>query len=102
ETTLLNKGTRKSAAIKKGLGFLVSINTREPYYKDGGKLWKNDGDMQMFWRYNALDAACTREIRDVQERDLDSFGTFGVFQHEMSLVRTLMECTNRGFRIDNL
>lgn len=100
ETTLLKKGTRKSAAIKKGLAFLVSVNTREPFYKDDGKLWKYDGDLQLFWTYNAKDAACTREIKDVQERDLSEFGTRGTFDHEMSLVRTLMACTRRGFRVD--
>lgn len=100
ETTKLHKGTRKSAAIKKGLGFLTSTNTREPFYKDDGKLWKEEGDVRLFWRYNALDAAVTREIRDVQEGDLTAFGTLHTFQHEMSLVRTLMDCTNRGFRVD--
>lgn len=102
ETTVLNKSSRKSSAIRKGLAFLTSINTREPFYKDDGKLWKETGDLQLFWRYNALDAACTREIRDVQEQDLYSFGTYQTFQHEMSLVRTLMGCTNRGFKVDSL
>lgn len=101
ETTLLKKGTRKNAALKKGLGFLVSINTREPYYKDDGKVSQKTGDLQMFWRYNGLDAACTGEIRDVQERDLAAFGTTETFVHEMSLVRTLMDCTDRGFRVNH-
>lgn len=100
EVTKLKGGTRKSAAIKKGLGFLVSINTREPFYKDDGKVWRQTNDLQMFWRYNALDAACTREIRDVQAIDLAEYGTMDVLQHEMSLLRPTMESTSIGFRID--
>lgn len=91
---------RSSAALKKGLGFLTSIYTKEPYYKDDGKLWHETNDLQMFWRYNALDAAVTREIRDVQEREIREFGVEPVLHHAMSLVRPLMACTDRGIRID--
>lgn len=100
EVSKLKGTSRKSSALRKGLGFLVSINTREPFYKDDGKLWKETGDLQLFWRYNALDASCTREIRDVQAGDLADFGTYQTFQHEMSLLRPTMDCTSRGFRID--
>lgn len=93
-------GAKKSAAIKKGLAFLVSVNTREPFYKDDGKEWRATNDLQMFWRYNGLDAATTREIRDVQAEDLRAFGTEGVFRHEMSLLRPLMACTSRGIPVD--
>lgn len=93
-------GKKKQAAIGKGLAFQTSIYTREPFYKDDGKLWKETGDIQVFWRYNALDAAVTREIRDVQERELREFGTYEVFLHEMSLVEPLMAMTNRGIKID--
>lgn len=90
----------QTSALKKGLGFLTSIYTKEPYYKDDGKLWHETNDLQMFWRYNALDAAVTREIRDVQEVELREFGVVPVFDHAMSLVRPLMACTDRGIRID--
>lgn len=93
-------GKKRQSAIRKGLAFLVSINTKQPFYKDDGKLWKKTGDLQLFWRYNGLDACCTREIRDVQEIDLNNFGTTNVFDHEMSLVQPLMGCTNRGIKID--
>lgn len=93
-------GAKKSAAIKKGLAFLNSINTREPFYKDDGKLWRETNDLQMFWRYNGLDSATTREIRDVQAGDLRDFRTERVFLHEMSLLRPLMACTSRGIPVD--
>jgi uracil-DNA glycosylase family 4 len=93
-------GTKKTAALKKGLAFLNSIYTREPYYKDDGKLWRETNDLQMFWRYNALDAAVTKEIQTRQQVELRDFNTEAVFQHEMSLLRPLMACTSRGLPID--
>src|ERR1043166_8931772 len=100
EMSAMSKGAKKQAALKKGLGFQTSIYTKEPYYKDDGKLWKETGDLQMFWRYNALDAAVTREIRDVQEKELTEFGALNVLEHEMSLVEPLLAMTKRGVKID--
>lgn len=93
-------GKKKQAAIQKGLAFQTSIYTREPFYKDDGKLWKKTGDVMMFYRYNALDAAVTREIRDVQDREIGEFGVTQVIAHEMSLVEPLMAMTKRGIKID--
>ena len=46
----------------KGLDFLCSIYTDEPYYKDEGKEWKNIKDWPKFWRYSCKDSATTLEI----------------------------------------
>src|SRR5215831_4429758 len=103
EYSALNKGGpagRKNAALKKGLAFLTSIYTREPFYKDDGKLWESVGDLRMFWRYNALDAAVTREVQLVQSRELDEFGVRDSFLRKMHLLRPLMACTNRGIPVD--
>ena len=49
----------------KGLDHICSIHTREPYYKDEGKMWKNEGgDWPQFWRYCAKDAAVAMEAWD--------------------------------------
>lgn len=94
-------GKKKTrSVIQKGLSFLTSINTKEPYYKDDGKVWKETGDIEMFWRYNARDAAVTREIQVVQEKDLAEFGTMCVLEHEMALVPWVHKQTRRGIRID--
>jgi len=93
-------GKKRQSAIAKGLAFLNSIYTRQPFYKDDGKLWTETGDLQMFWRYNGLDATVTAEIHELQKDDLRAFGTEGVFQHEMSLVQPLMDITRRGIKID--
>lgn len=93
-------GKKKQAAIKKGLAFQTSIYTDEPFYKDDGKLWKKEGDLNMFWRYNALDAAVTREIMDVQEQEIDKFEVRPVIEHEMRLVEPLMKMMWRGVKQD--
>ena len=91
---------KRSAAIQKGLAFQTSIYTREPRYKDDGKLWKDTGDLLMFWRYNALDAVVTREIRDVQEKALREFGNIRTLEHSMRLVEPLLSMTRRGIKVD--
>ncbi len=93
-------GKKRQAAIAKGLAFQTSIYTDEPYYKDDGKVWQETNDLQMFWRYNALDAMVTREIMEVQWKDQDDFGVSQVLDHEMSLVEPLMEMTRVGMRVD--
>ena len=94
------KKERKTAALKKGLAFLNSIYTRTPFYKDDGKVWRQTGDLQMFWRYNALDAAVTKEIRDKQGPELEAARSMPTFQRKMQILRTLMACTRRGIAVD--
>jgi len=93
-------GKKRMSILKKGLAFQTSIYTREPFYKDDGKLWKETNDIQQFYLYNGKDAAVTREIRDVQERELEVFGSRQAFDNEMALVAPLMYATRRGIRID--
>lgn len=93
-------GKKKLSVFKKGLAFQTSIYTREPFYKDDGKVSHQTGDTQLFYLYNGRDGAVTREIRDVQEAELDAFGTRCVFDHEMAMLPPLMYATRRGIRID--
>lgn len=91
---------RNQAPFRKGLAFQASIYTDQPFYKDDGKTWRLSGDITAFYRYNGLDAAVTYEIRQVHERELASFGTCGVFEHEMRMLPVLREMTRRGVRVD--
>jgi len=91
---------KKHAAIAKGLGFQTSIYTRQPYYKSIGRDYKNAEDNIAFRRYNAMDAAITREIKDVQTQELEEYGTMQVLRHEMDLVEPLAFATKRGIKID--
>jgi DNA polymerase len=45
-----------------GLAFIVSQYTRQPYYKDDGRMWLPVYGPEQFWRYNALDVMCTYEV----------------------------------------
>jgi len=93
-------GKKKQAALKKGLAFQTSIYTREPFYKDDSKIAGEVGDYELFLRYNARDAVVTREIRDVQERELREFGTMEVFHRGMSAVEPLYQAGKHGILID--
>ena len=48
----------------KSLGFLCSMYTDEPYYKDDGKdsIVYNARENEQFWEYCAKDSACTMEL----------------------------------------
>lgn len=93
-------GNKKRAAIAKGLAFLTSVNTNEPFYKDDGKLWKASGDVRIFRRYNALDCCTTLESQLAQEKDLREFGVLDQFHRRMELVSPLITATRTGIRVD--
>ena len=58
--------------FNKGLDYVCSILTREPYYKDDGKLWSKPWmDVERFWRYNALDGAVSLECWDEMQEELE-------------------------------
>ena len=94
------RGKKKTSVFKKGLGFQTSIYTREPFYKDDGKLWKETNDLKMFWLYNGRDAAVTHEIKTVQDRELDEMGVRESFNREMRAIEPLMSMTRHGIKID--
>lgn len=50
------------------LQFLTRQYTREPYYKDEGKMW-NMKDMKNLRRYNCLDVCVTMEVYLAQEKE---------------------------------
>lgn len=91
---------KKVSPLKKGLGFLASLNTDEPFYKDDGKTWEDTGDLPTFWRYNGMDACVQREIKDVQAVDIQAYGVAAAFLHKMARIRTLDRTTNRGIPVD--
>lgn len=93
-------GKKRKSALAKGLAFQASIYTREPYYKDDGKLWRETNDLKTFWLYNGRDAAVTREIRDVQESEINQFNVPQVFARRTALVEPTLAATRRGIRID--
>lgn len=92
--------TKKVSPLKKGLGFITSLCTDEPFYKDDGKLLEQGGDIAIHWRYNGLDSCVQREIRDVQAVDIEAYNVSAAFLHKMARIRTLDRTTERGIPVD--
>jgi uracil-DNA glycosylase family 4 len=83
------------------LGFITAQYTDHPYYKDEGKLWKEEGDINSFWEYNVKDCCITRLAYEkmsieLQEHKLDGF----FYNHVMPLQRELIAMTCSGVRSD--
>lgn len=79
------------------LGFIVSIYTDEPYYKDEIR----SENRHEFYAYNCKDAACTYEAAEGLERELDANGQSAYYrEHVLSLIRPVMAMQSRGFAVD--
>jgi uracil-DNA glycosylase family 4 len=85
----------------KGLDFITSIYTREPYYKDDGKkYWRIGGSEEAFWRYNALDSAvCLDALPDLLN-DVKKLGNDETYKKQRDLIEPLMYMQERGIRVD--
>ena len=85
---------------KKDLGFLTSIYTDEPYYKDDGKIWfKYGGSEESFWRYNALDAAVCLEILPKVEEHIKQLGNQEIYEQQTRLIQPLLFFGDRGIQV---
>lgn len=87
----------------KGLDFLTSMYTREPYYKDEGKyIIKRDLQSQSdaFWIYNAKDSAVVMEIWPKLERDLKLQGNWETYCAQRDLHEPLRYISMRGIKVN--
>jgi DNA polymerase I-like protein with 3'-5' exonuclease and polymerase domains/uracil-DNA glycosylase len=89
----------------KGLGFITSLYTREPYYKDEGKTWFNDlkggtGDIAQFYLYNAKDSAVCFEANEPISKELTRFGNDKTYEFNQRLFRPLLYMQARGILVD--
>jgi DNA polymerase I-like protein with 3'-5' exonuclease and polymerase domains/uracil-DNA glycosylase len=53
------------------LGFLTSMYTNHPFYKDDGKNWREGGDIDSFWEYNCKDVAITYRVHERLSLELE-------------------------------
>lgn len=87
----------------KSLGFLASVYSREPYYKDEGREFVLGKDpIDQLFIYNGKDAIVTFEILenmlvDLKEYKLESF----FFDYVMKLHEFYMELESNGFLVDD-
>ena len=83
------------------LGFLTSIYTMHPYYKDDGKTWKEGGDIDQYWRYNVKDVCITLAAyyklnEELKQQKLDNF----FYNHVMRIQPHLVNMCVQGVKVD--
>lgn len=85
----------------KGLDFITSVYTREPYYKDDGKKWmKTGGSYHNFWTYNAKDSiVCQEAFPQIMEKVSQQDNT-ETYEEQRKLIHPLMFMQARGMRMD--
>lgn len=87
--------------MPKGLDFICSTTTREPYYKDEGKQYMKIGGNELdFRRYNALDSAVLLEAWPTLEQDMIDFGIYDSYLEQIRLIRPLMYAQAHGIKVD--
>jgi uracil-DNA glycosylase family 4 len=85
------------------LGFLTAQYTTHPYYKDEKDTFREGGDIDGFWRYNATDAAITFACCEGMEKELEEAGLDGFFyDHVMAVRPELTRATIEGVRVDTV
>lgn len=97
-----------NAELPRGLDFLCSIYTREPYYKSSGrteipndqKQWGTKVDKEKLYIYNCRDICVTHEIHLIQETELTHPDDIRIFQHEMNLIPVGQSMSRNGMLCD--
>jgi uracil-DNA glycosylase len=85
----------------KGIDFQASMHTREPYWKDEGKMWKNEGgDFPTFWRYCGKDACVAMELWDVHAAELTRRGMWDTYNETVEMMDPLIYMTLKGLKVD--
>ncbi len=86
----------------KGLHFITSIYTKEPYYKDEGKAsggFYGSTNMQ-FWKYNAKDSAVTLESYYPLMNDLKTMKNTSAYRRQVNIIPPLVAMSYHGVKVD--
>lgn len=84
----------------KNLGFLTSIYTDIPYFKDEGKEFDPDRSKRdRYYLYNAKDSLATSQIYNQQIGELKELGTQGIYQNLIRVMPIYRRMEDRGLRI---
>jgi len=86
--------------LPKGLDYLCSLYTDEPYYKDDGKQYTTIFSPMDFWLYNAKDSAVLHEIMKEQLEALEEQGNRETYEWLRRLLHPLLFMQIRGMRVD--
>ena len=87
----------------KGLDFITSIHTDEPYYKDEGKfrIKTGMGSDEKFWIYNAKDSLVLMEAFPKMLEELNMLGNLDIYKHQTSLIEPLVYMGEKGLCVDH-
>lgn len=88
--------------LQKDLGFLASIYTREPFWKDEGKQFNPKKDsVERLLLYNAKDAAVTYELYEKLFKEMEELNVLDYFfNYKMQLHELYMDIEREGFKVD--
>jgi DNA polymerase I-like protein with 3'-5' exonuclease and polymerase domains len=79
------------------------MHTKEPYYKDDGKLWSKPWrDLHTFWIYNAKDSATCMELARVLMPLLDKDGFRKAYDDTIAMFPVLCYMMLRGMKVDGV
>lgn len=98
-----------SPELPRDLGYLVSVETREPYYKEEGRAnipgdvkgWSRKRNKDSLYIYNGKDVCCTHEIYLSQRKLLIESGLLDFYNYEMAVQRDCsIPFTDNGLLVD--
>ena len=86
----------------KGLDFITSIYTNNPYYKDEGKfrIKSGSGSDRDFWMYNAKDSIVLMEAFPRMLEELRGMKNMETYRRQVKMVEPLVYISERGIRMD--
>lgn len=88
--------------FNKGIDFQASIHTDHVYWKDEGKMWKNEGgDFNQFWRYNIKDGCVALELWRIHLEELQHRDMLSTYQRTVDLMPALVFMTLDGLAVDD-
>lgn len=88
--------------FNKGIDFQASIHTDHVYWKDEGKMWKNEGgDFNQFWRYNVKDGCVALELWRILLAELNERGMLSTYQRTVDLMPALVCMTLDGLEVNS-
>jgi len=88
--------------FKMGLDFIASVHTKEPYWKDEGKIWKANHkiDWDTFQRYCAKDSCVALEAWDVLAAEMTEGDYWPTYNMTIALAKPLAYMAIRGLKVD--
>lgn len=91
------------AEFRKNLGFLTSLYTEFPYFKDEGKEWDpSKYAKEKFYMYNAKDSLAAWRIHTEQEKELEEQGATEIYRRLIHSLTIYKKVEDRGIRVDEV